>query len=166
MNESEHRIKPEIRTAAFFSMGPLQIARSLVEKADLTIQISGTDKKVKVIEAEPFSRDRVGARYSAMQEMSIGDVWFPPTRQILQTLIVAKDANGIGACVRLKEVEYYDPKLNDFVSELETEEGKFGQREGDIAKYFGKGKFERARLRFQDNSQTLFLVNEGEFTGK
>lgn len=149
---------PEQRTAQFFSQDPFALAQKLVENQGMVIEENVTGKKVRITKVEAFLKNSVGKRYRAMNEMQPGDLWNPPQRQIRQSLVVAKDADGVGACVRLTEARYLDPKTNQFVKELFTEDHKFGPKEGDIAKYFGLNKNDQSKLRFLDESDTLFIV--------
>lgn len=158
--EQEKQITPEARTAALFSYAPGALAKQLIKGGGIVVAIPETDTKVRIFEAEPYEKRKVGKRYSAMNYMTPGDLWNPPMRQILQSLIVAKDRDGVGACIRLKKVEYFDPKTQVFVPVLTTSRGEFGAREGDIAKYLGLRKRDQGKLKFLDNSDTLYLIRE------
>lgn len=155
MNKDREKTSPEQKTAEFFSQSPRIIADALVQEEGIVI--TAGERRMRVIEAESFDKRAVGARYRAMQGMAPGDIWSPATRAIGQSLIVARDRDGVGACVRLKRVEYYDEQTGAFVSSLQLGKDEFRAREGDIARYLGLGKHERARLRFKDNSNVLHL---------
>ena len=91
MTEQEHELTPEERTAAFFEQSPQIIASHLVDGDGMIIAVAGTDTKVRIAEAEPYSKKDVGPRYGRMNDMRPGDLFPPAQRQILQSLIVAKE---------------------------------------------------------------------------
>lgn len=153
--KDREKISPEQRTVEFFSQIPKAIADALVAEKGIIIAIG--ERRIRVIEAESFEKKAVGTRYRAMQEMVPGDIWSPAMRVIGQSLIVARDRDGVGACVRLTRVEYYDEQAGTFVPSLQLGDDEFRVREGDIARYLGLDKHERARLRFKDNSSVLHL---------
>lgn len=153
---------PETRTAAFTNQDLYLMADQMIEGEGMVMVVYGTSRKVRIIKVDPWSKQRVGERNDVMAAMNPGDLWSPPERQILQALVVAKDKDGVGACVRIERVEFYDASSQSFVETLTEGDVTYGQREGDIAKYLGLGKFERNKIQFQDATSTLYVVPDGE----
>lgn len=159
--EGETRRSPEERTLAFFQQSPDTLLDGLIERGGMIITQPEADKRIRIVLAESWPKRMVGERYKrrGIENMQPGDLWNPSMRAIKQSLIVAKDEDGVGACVRLLEVEYWDPTGQEFVSRLAAEEENYSQtREGDIAKYFGLERNERSRLQFLDDSNRLYIV--------
>lgn len=160
MAERTEQLSPEARTARLFQMDVTKLAEELLGGEGMVISLIGSERRVRISEAEAFEKNRVGLRYKAMNDMKPGDLWNPPMRQISQSLVVSKDENGVGACVRILKVEYLDPSTNSYTPELRLEGQEYKQREGDIAKYLGLDKRERSQLKFQDDSDILYLTKE------
>lgn len=154
----------EQRTAAFFSQNVDKLADQLKVGDGMLLAIPETTSRAKLVEVDDFARSRVGKRYKdwGIEDLIPGDLWNPPSRGILQSLIIARDSSGVGACVRLLSAEYWNPLTETFVDRLITAGHEFKQnREGDIAKFFGLAQYERSVLRFLDDSNTLYIVREG-----
>lgn len=151
---------PEERTAAFFEQDFTKLCDDLLEENGMVIALPNSDRKIRIVELEEWAKQAVGKRYKArgIENMRAGDLWNPSARAINQSLIIAKDKDGVGACVRLLKAEYWDPASNEFIPALTEQEYTFGEREGDIAKYLGLGKNEKSRLRFLDDSRVLYIV--------
>lgn len=159
--EREVRGSPEERTAAFFRQNPDIILDGLIAGNGMIFALPETDKRIRIVAAQSWIKRMVGERYKkrGIEDMEPGNLWNPSIRAIKQSLIVAKDEDGVGACVRLLEAEYWDTTRQTFVSRLAADEKNYSQtREGDIAKYFGLQKNERSRLQFLDESNTLYIV--------
>jgi hypothetical protein len=158
--EGEIRRSPEERTIAFFGQSPDRIAEQLIQGAGMTIALRGTENRIRIVEVQDWPKRDVGKRYKdkGIDDMLPGDLWNPLSRAIRQSLIVAKDEDGSGACVRLLKAEYWDAAKNTFVSRLTKGEQDLAAREGDIAKYFGLEKYERSKLQFLDQSNRLYIV--------
>ncbi len=157
--EGESISSPEERTAAFFDRTLSQIANDLV-KDRMIIELPSSDKRVRIYEIEEWPRYKVGPRYkkAGIEDMNPGDLWNPPIRAIRQSLIVTKDRERVGACIRILQVNYWDPEKGEFVPTLTQEGYTFAAREGDISRYFGLEKNERSKLSFLDDSETLYIV--------
>ncbi|MBI2327223.1 hypothetical protein HYU92_02785 [Candidatus Curtissbacteria bacterium] len=162
MAERPEDKSPESRTSQLFQNNVIKLTEELSKDGRIVISLIGINRRVRISEAEAFEKNRVGFRYRAMNDMKPGDFWNPPMRQICQSLIVSQDETGVGACVRLLKVEYFDPTNNSYVPELRIEDQEFKQREGDIAKYLGLGKYERSQLKFLDDSDTLYVTKESQ----
>lgn len=162
--EGKIRRSPEERTIAFFGQSPDRIAEQLIQGAGMTIALQGTEKRIRIVEVQDWPKRDVGKRYKdrGIDDMLPGDLWNPLIRAIRQSLIVAKDEDGAGACVRLLKAEYWDAVNDAFVAELTEGEQKFAGREGDIAKYFELERNERSKLQFLDDSNRLYIVR-GEY---
>ncbi|MEK7517475.1 MAG: hypothetical protein AAB583_02905, partial [Patescibacteria group bacterium] len=148
-------------TAALFEQSPDTMLNNLIAGDGMIIALPETDKRIRIVAAQPYPKSMVGERYKkrGIENMEPGDLWSPSMRTIKQSLIVAKDEDGVGGCVRLLAAEYWDPTRQRFVSQLTTGEGSYSEtREGDIANYFGLERYERSRLQFLDESNTLYLV--------
>lgn len=153
----------EARNIAFFSQDVKTLADQLA--SGMVLAIPKTTTKLRVVKAEAFSRERVGIRYKnwGIEDLTPGDLWSPPSRRIMQSLVISRDETGIGACVRVLSAEYWDPLTERFVDRFITggQEFKTG-KEGDIARYFGLNCFEKSNLRFLDDSNALYVVRNGQ----
>lgn len=163
MPERSERLSPEARTKRLFALDVEELADELVTLEEAAvIAVFGSNRKIRLLEVEAFKKLDLGDRYAAMNRMRPGDLWNPPMRHILQSLIVSQDHVGVGACVRLLKAEFFDPSTNSFVTDLILDGQEYKQREGAIAKYLGLDKFERSKLTFLDDSNTLYLIREGQ----
>lgn len=154
----------EQRTAAFFNQNVDRLADQLKAGDGMLLAIPETTSRASLVEVEDFARSRVGKRYKdwGIEDLTPGNLWNPPSRRILQSLVIAQDIDGVGACVRLLSAKYWNPLTQTFVDRLITAGQEFKQdREGDIAKFFGLRPYERSVLRFLDNSNTLYIVSGG-----
>ncbi len=139
----------ENRTTEFFNQNVADLEEALRNR----ILIDQTaNKQVQLTRLEPYPK--VGPRYRAIiaEKMQPGEIWIPyiPVRRMSQSLIIAKSIEPeVGACVRVLRGSYYDLEKGEFVPM---------PREGDIAKYLGLGQFERASLRFLDESEALYII--------
>ena len=158
MIERKEQSIAEERTVAFFNQGVKKLSRGTLGRV---VFFPGTGKKIRITEAMPYKRDEVGPRYDAISEMQPGElaVFRLPVRRMTQSLIVAKDRGKTGACVRLMSAEYFDSEQNKYVSELEG----FGQREGDIARFFGLEHGDVLEMKFTDESGELHIFRAGHF---
>lgn len=155
--EGEARQNPEERTAVFFQQKAEEIASQLTEGDGVVIAVRGTDRRVRVSSAQAYPE--VGRRYTRIKDMNSGDLWNPAIQGgVRQSLIVTPKESEAGSCVRLLKVRYWDSRNDLFVSELKEGEQNFGDREGDIAKYFGMERSERSQLKFLDESNRLYIV--------
>lgn len=152
------KITPEKRTEAFFRQKALDLAKQLKPENDPGIVIVNpeTDRRIRIVKVQPFPQ--VGHYYHDIEGMETGTFWNPPKRVIAQSLIVTQHEGGLGACVRILQAEFYDPKNNDYVKELKIDGEKFNQREGAIARYLGLHKGAVSSLKFLDDSETLYVV--------
>lgn len=158
MPERKGDSSSEVRTAEFFQQNVSRLTDALIEGDGMVIAVPDSERRLRLVEVEPFNKSRVGARYREMNDMEPGDLWNPPMRRISQSLIVALDRQAVGACVRLLRANYFDPRSDSFVPTLSVGREEFAQREGDIAKFLGLGKYDRSRLEFVDRSNTLYLI--------
>lgn len=151
---------PEQRTIELFSMdamllGPAMKGRLIVSQED--------GRMIRVDQPEGWPKDKVGDRYTKsktglrLTELPSGTlgVFSLPVRRIRQSLISAMSAGELGACVRLVRASRYDTDTKEFIQM---------QREGDIANHFGFEDNEAVRLRFLDDTETLYF-NRGEDNG-
>lgn len=162
MTERGGNTSPEARTAQFFDQDVARLTAALVSGDGMIIAIPGSNRRIQLVEVEPFGKARVGVRYREMNGMEPGDLWNPPMRRINQSLIVAQDRDGVGACVRLLRAYYFDQRSGTFVPTLKIGRGEFAQREGDIANYLRLGRYDRSRLEFIDDSDVLYLTKGGQ----
>lgn len=151
---------PEERTVAFFQQNLTRLADALLKGDGIIIALPNSERRIKIAQIEEWASKSVGERYKSkgVEKMDVGDLWNPPVRAIRQSLIVAKDKDGVGACIRLLEAEYWDPSTGSFSPNFSEGEYTFGAREGDISKYFGLDKNEISKLRFLDESDTLYIL--------
>lgn len=154
--EGEIRRTPEERTVAFFQQKANELATQLTQGDGVVIALSGTDKRVRITEAQAYPE--VGNRYRNIKDMNPGDLWNPAIRRGIRQSLIVTPKEREGACVRLLKVKYWDPINDIFVTDLTEGEENFGGREGDIAKYFGLERNERSRLQFLDESNRLYVV--------
>lgn len=151
----------EARSVAFSNQHVDKLADQLIAGDGMVLAIAETTLRARLVKVEDFAKARVGKRYKdwGIEELTPGDLWNPPSRRILQSLVIAQDQDGIGACVRLLSAEYWNPLTQTFVERLTSAGQEFKQdREGDIAKFFGLRPYERSVLRFLDDSNTLYIV--------
>lgn len=154
----ERPIGIEQRTQAFFEHDPFTLSEKFTQDGGMVVGVPNSDKKILVVKAQPYAKKDVGKRYGAMNEMHPGDLFSPLARGgIAQSLVVAKDGDGVGACVRLLEAEYFDSETGEFVRRLRIGNDEFKPNEGDIARYLGFPKRYVGSLRFIDNTDTLYL---------
>lgn len=154
----ERPIGTEQRTQTFFEHDPFTLSEKLTQGGGMVIGVPNSDKKILVVKAQAYSKRDVGKRYGAMNEMHPGDLFSPLARGgIAQSLIVAKDEDGVGACVRLLQAKYFDPEAENFVPRLKIGNEEFKPNEGDITRYLGFPKRYVGSLRFIDNTDNLYL---------
>lgn len=137
------------RTVEFFNQNVADLAEALQNRVLID---QATNKQLQLTRLEPYPK--VGPRYRDIvgQSMQPGEFWAPyiPVRRMSQALIVATSTEaGVGACVRVLRGSYYDLEKGEFV---------LMPREGGVASYLELGKFERAGLRFLDESDMLYIV--------
>lgn len=137
------------RTIEFFNQNVADLAESLQNRVLID---QATNKQVQLTRLEPYPK--VGLRYKGIvdQNMQPGELWIPyiPVRRMSQLLIIARSIEPeVGACVRTLRASYYDLEKDTFVPM---------PREGDVAIFLGLGNFERASLRFLDESGALYIV--------
>ncbi len=127
----------ESRTKELFSLSVGELAKELQGRVVISEDQS---TKVKFVSLEAWPKEKIGKRYQAMENMEPGTLWayYFAFRQIMQTLIVAKDQEKSGACVRVLHSEGF-------------------KREGDTAKQLGLSHNETTRLAFRDQSELLYL---------
>lgn len=127
---------------------------------DLTSQLQGrevilqgTKKRTIMISLQGWAKNDVGRRYKGMEQMEPGDWWAVriPVRKMRQSLIVAKDNEEIGACVRILRASYFDEEIGSFAEV---------KREGDLANFFELRDNEVLQLKFLDDSETLYLTRK------
>lgn len=102
-------------------------------------------------------RDKVGKRWKAMWFMSAGNLWNPVYIHKAQSLVVGRDPDGVGACVRLLQADYLDPNSQEYIPRLSLGEAEYGPDENDIARYLGLSKNNKSQLKFIDDSDILYL---------
>lgn len=137
------------RTAEFFRQNVADLAEALQNRVLIDQR---TNRQVQLTRLEPYPK--VGPRYRdiAGKNMAPGELWTPyfPVRRMNQALIVAREVeSGVGSCVRVLRGSYYDLEREEFIPMA---------REGDVAGHFGLEKFEKASLRFLDESDALYIV--------
>ncbi len=157
----------ETRTTEFFSQNVGRLKEELLD--GLILALPETTVRARIVGASAFPKKDVGKRYKdwGMEDLTPGDLWSPPTRRILQSLVVSQDEEGVGACVRLMAVAYWDSLTERFVDRLIMGGQEFRQtREGDIAKFFGLHSYERSELKFLDYSNILYIVREDQIYNK
>ena len=148
------------RTEAFFNQDVILLAEAMKGRL-IVSQEDG--KMIRVDQTQGWPKDKVGSRYTKSEknlrltELTPGTLGvFPlPVRKIKQCLISAKSGEELGACVRLIRASCYDANENKFVQM---------PREGDIANFFGFEDNDAVRLKFMDESGTLYF-NKGEDNG-
>lgn len=147
--------KPEARTEAFFKQDVEELA---VAMRDRIIALPDRDVRIKINIADPYRKDKVGARYKRHSEpVNINDLppgilWACefPFRNMNQALVAALDQGESGACVRLMRASLWDEALGEF---------RLMPREGDIATSLGLSSNDLARLSFQDDSEILYATS-------
>lgn len=151
---------PEQRTIALFTKDVMSLAVAMKGRL-IVSQEDG--KMLRVDQPEGWPKDKVGDRYTKsknglrLTELPFGTLGvFPlPVRRMRQSLISAMSGGELGACVRLVRASRYDTDTKEFIQM---------QREGDIANHFGFEDNEAVRLRFLDDTETLYF-NRGEDNG-
>lgn len=161
----------DIKTSKFFNQDIRGLSGDLLADSGMVLAIYDTNKMARIKEARPYVRlqatdiEVVGERYKnwGIEGLNLGDLWNPPSHGRRQSLVIGRDHDGIGACVRLLAAEYWDPKVSEFVKKLTLGKEEFKwDREGDIARYFGLQVFERSVLKFLDETNRLYVVSIGE----
>lgn len=134
---------PEQRTAAFFGQEVFALEKGLKGREIVVAEIGVS---MTIVETQPYPTKRVGDRYKAMQSMSPGDVYVfslkMGARSTTQTLVVASDQDGIGACVRILSA---------------TAEGARLATETAISRHLGVNSQDSYRLSFKDDTERLYL---------
>lgn len=157
-------LTPEQRTLVLFDKYVDQLADEFLDGDGLEIGIANSSRRIRVSEVDPFGKDpeshlkRVGQRWNAMEKMQVGDLWNPVWIKTTQSLVVAKDRGGIGACVRLVRAEYFDKSKGLYVTDLVEDDGEYHQVESDIARFLGLERNNRSRLAFLDDTNILYLL--------
>ncbi len=159
----------EARTNKFFSQEVQDLADRLLDSGGMIIAIPGTTIMVRVSNVLAYHRETgknvVGERYKdwGIEDLTPGDLWNTPSRRILQSLVIAQGQDGVGACVRLLSTDYWNPLTERFADNFITGGQEFSRtREGDIAKFLGLQSYERSSLKFLDDSNTLYVVRNGQ----
>lgn len=153
----------EQKNGEFINLDASGLRQRLVDER-IVLAIPDTTIRVRVVDAQPFSRAEVGKRYKdwGIEELDAADLWNPWNRT-WQSLVITQEEDRVGGCVRLVAAEYWDTLTERFVDKVVTGGVEFRQtREGDIAKFLGLQPFERSRLRFLDESNTLYIVRDGQ----
>lgn len=151
---------PEIRTKELFSL-PVDILSQRLEFQVVEDQTSGN--KIQLTKLQPWARGEVGKtsradvrrRYHQMREFNPGDwcAYLLNTYRMRQSLIVASDSDGTGACVRIIRASRFDPVSSAFTPM---------PREGDIANLFKLEDNERAMLSYLNDTNILYLQRTGD----
>lgn len=135
---------------AFFNQNVEKLASAMLGRI---IAIPNTNIAIMITETQVYSRGEniSNWRYKVMSLMGAGDLWACPfpLRHINLCLLVAKDREEVGACVRLKEA-------NKFISDESGWEPL--TKEGDISRCLKLEVGERVVLRFIDATEVLYLV--------
>ncbi len=154
-------LNPEERTKLFFTQPLENLHRQLLEGEGQVIAIPDTNKKIRLTDIQSFSK--VGRRWNVIATMQPGDLWNPQYIKTVQSLVRATGTSeDVGACIRLKNAEYFDPKQNIFVDRLRIDGTEYNPKEPDIAKYLGLTKNMVSKLKFLDDSNTLYIVREDQ----
>ncbi len=164
--EFEIELPPKERTKVFFEQSPSRVAFWLQKTPGMKIEFMGTNKKIRVIEVDCIPKRIVTMRYELPDILQPGDLWIPPlnlagNQKMNWTklfLIITRDEDGVGASVNIEKADYWDPFSQTYVPHIMDGESDFADRRGDIASYFGFGNFERYRLEFRDDLNTLYIV--------
>lgn len=134
---------PEQRTAAFFAQEVFALEKSLKGRE---IVVAETGVSMTIAETQPFPTKKVGNRYQAMQSMAPGDVYVfslkMGARSTTQTLVVASDQDGVGACVRILSATAENARL---------------ATETAISRHLGVNSQDSYRLSFKDDTERLYL---------
>ncbi len=150
MNEQDRAGYLEQRNNDFFGMSVVALAESLQDRV-VVDSVSG--KKFRLMTLQPWTKDSVGPRYSAIQGMQAGDLYAAPykqgARETTQALIVASEDGNVGACVRIVKAEGWDEIARRFVP-MKTE--------GSLVKFLGLEPEEKGSLRFTNDSEYLTLI--------
>lgn len=166
----------ELKTQQFVSQDVESLADQLLANGGMVIAVHETDTRLRIRDAYAWAslkptagKKAVGQRYKdwGIADLTPGDLWSPPARRILQSLIISQDEDGIGACVQLLSAEFWDPLTQRFVDRFITAGQEFKtDRQGDITKFLGLQPYERSSLRFLDKSDTLYIVRAGQIYNK
>lgn len=144
----------EARTSEFFAQNYDVLERELKNRI---IAVPGTDKKIVLVTLVPYSRSKNLERkmYHPMMQMQTGDLWAChwAFRKMNLPLIVTRDGDLTGACIEIKRASRIDPETGKLIPM---------PKEGDIATFLGLGDGERGRLRFLNNSETLYIEKENQ----
>jgi len=144
----------EARTEELFSKSVEDLAVALVGQE---IVDGETGNRILVAKTEAWTKERVGTRYSLMNEKKVGTYYafYFPLRRMTQTLIVARSNGEVGACVRVLRAKRYDEAKGEFVDMA---------REGDTAEHLRVGGDKESgvgRLAYVDETDTLYLLDKG-----
>jgi hypothetical protein len=152
-------MSPEQRTEQLFA-NPLEVLTQRLEYQVVEAQDSG--KRIMLTQLQTWPRNKVGETsrpdikrmYHQMREFNPGDwcAYLLKTYKMRQSLIVASDQDGVGACIRIIRANSFDPRTKSF---------KAMTREGDIANYLGMQDNERASLAYINDSNVLYLIKTG-----
>lgn len=149
---------PEVRTTELLSQNFNVLARELHHR---TVTIAGTNISIILAELKPYSlaENRKSWLYTPMQQMKEGDWWarYHPLRKMCLSLIVAKDEGEVGSCLQVVKADRVDPKSGKAIPL---------PKQGDIATYLGLNKNEIGKLRFLDDTDTLYLTPTGRIVEK
>ncbi len=156
----EGQLTPEQRTKAFFNQDVMLLAKKMKGRL-IVSQEDG--KMIRIDNSEGWPVGKVGNRYVKsdnnlrLTELVPGTLGIFPlsVRKMKQSLVSAKSGEELGACVRLVRASKYDKDTNNFVPM---------PREGDIANYFDFKDNQAVKLKFLDNSETLYF-NKGADNG-
>lgn len=161
--EHPEPLTPQGRTERLFALEVGELAEALTR---VDIAVYGTPRRLRVTQVEPFSRSKlgpykpVGNRWGAMRRMNAGSVWNPQFFTLTQSLVVAQDHEGVGACVRLLEATYYDPETKIYIPE--EIDARLSDKENGIALHLGLEPNEVSELRFIDDTDILYLFRKRE----
>lgn len=149
---------PEQRTAELFSQNYDLLESELHQRR---VAIPETDISLILMEFKPYSftENQKQWLYSPMRQMEAGDLWarYYPLRKMCLSLIVAVDVDRPGACLQVT-------KANRVIPERSTSVPL--PKQGDIAGFLRLGQNEVGRLRFLDETETLYLIPTGRIVDK
>ncbi|MBI2029046.1 hypothetical protein HYT02_01380 [Candidatus Gottesmanbacteria bacterium] len=153
VGEQKGKLTPAERTRIFFNQDVSKLAEDL---QDREIIDTSTGKRIVLTEVEPWEKMTVGKRYDEMRNMQPGDLFafYFPLRRMTQSLVVATDKDGVGACVRIKRASRFDPEKQTVVPM---------EREGELARFLELAQQQESAIRtlaFIDESDSLYLVGE------
>lgn len=144
---------PEERTTELFSKNFDVLWQNLRNR---TVAIPGTSISIVLTELNPYSyaKNQDSWLYTPMKIMEEGDFYarYHPLRKMCLSLIVARDEGKVGACIQVAKASRIDSARRDPIPL---------PKQGDIAISLGLQKDEIGKLRFLDDTETLYLIRTG-----